>query len=151
MEEPALVAKAQAELTGKAGASPAVEQLLRQILRHLGEDARPGGPAQGPGGEQEEVLDVQVNGLRYTLVRYPPRPAKPPAALSPREREIVRLVAKGLCNKTIATVLDISTWTVATHLRRVFAKLEVNSRAEMVARALEEGLLATGDSTRREP
>ncbi len=149
VEEPALVAKAQAELTGKAGADPAVERLLRQILRHLGEE--PGDPARGTAREQEEVLDLQVNGLRYTLVRYPPRPAKPPAALSPREREIVRLVAKGLCNKTIATVLDISTWTVATHLRRVFAKLEVNSRAEMVARALEEGLLATGDSTRREP
>jgi DNA-binding NarL/FixJ family response regulator len=59
-----------------------------------------------------------------------------------RECEIVRLVAKGHCNKTIALVLDISAWTVATHLRRIFAKLEVSSRAEMVARALQDGLLA---------
>jgi DNA-binding CsgD family transcriptional regulator len=38
-------------------------------------------------------------------------------------------------------VLEISSWTVATHLRRVFAKLGVRTRAAMVARALEEGLI----------
>ncbi|MEZ4618345.1 MAG: helix-turn-helix transcriptional regulator [Caldilineaceae bacterium] len=61
--------------------------------------------------------------------------------LSPREQEIVRLVAKGYPNKTIAGVLDISPWTVSTHLRRIFAKLGVNSRAEMVASALVTGLV----------
>ena len=69
-------------------------------------------------------------------------PVPPPApTLSPREQEIVRLVAVGLPNKAIAAVLEISVWTVATHLRRVFAKLEVNSRAGMVARAWATGLL----------
>lgn len=53
--------------------------------------------------------------------------------LSPREKEIVRLVAKGLPNKTIAAILDISPWTVATHIRRVFGKLGVRSRAAMIA------------------
>ena len=61
--------------------------------------------------------------------------------LSPREQEIVRLVAKGYPNKTIAGVLDISPWTVSTNLRRIFAKLAVNSRAEMVASALVTGLV----------
>ena len=56
-----------------------------------------------------------------------------PFLLSPREQEIVRLVAKGLPNKTIAAILDISPWTVATHLRRVFGKLGVRSRAAMIA------------------
>jgi DNA-binding CsgD family transcriptional regulator len=55
------------------------------------------------------------------------------AALSPREQQIVRLVAKGHGNKTIGSVLDISPWTVSTHLRRIFAKLGVGSRASMVA------------------
>jgi DNA-binding CsgD family transcriptional regulator len=52
--------------------------------------------------------------------------------LSPREMEIARLVARGSTNRAIATMLDISTWTVSTHLRRIFAKLSVCSRAEMV-------------------
>ena len=51
------------------------------------------------------------------------------------------MVAEGYPNKTIAAVHDISSWTVRTHLRRVFAKLGVGSRAAMVARLLEDGLL----------
>lgn len=61
----------------------------------------------------------------------------PAVDLSPREREIVRLVASGHVNKTIGSVLDISPWTVATHLRRIFAKLGVTSRASMVAKIYE--------------
>ncbi|MGH2358540.1 MAG: response regulator transcription factor [Candidatus Limnocylindria bacterium] len=57
--------------------------------------------------------------------------------LSPREREIARMVANGYTNKAIAKVLEISSWTVSTHLRRVFGKLDVGSRAAMVARLLE--------------
>ena len=53
-------------------------------------------------------------------------------ALSPREMQIARLVARGATNRAIATTLDISSWTVNTHLRRVFAKLGVSNRAEMV-------------------
>jgi len=48
------------------------------------------------------------------------------------------MVAKGYPNKTIAAVLDISVWTVSSHLRRIFAKYGVASRAAMVARLLEE-------------
>ena len=51
------------------------------------------------------------------------------------------MVAKGLPSKSIADVLDISLWTVATHLRRVFAKLGVGTRAEMIARVIGDGLL----------
>ena len=48
------------------------------------------------------------------------------------------MVARGHTNKTIARVLDISLWTVSTHLRRVFAKLGVSSRAAMVAAVLHQ-------------
>jgi DNA-binding CsgD family transcriptional regulator len=52
--------------------------------------------------------------------------------LTKRELQIVVMVARGLVNKVIADRLHISEWTVSTHLRRVFAKLHVDSRAEMV-------------------
>ena len=41
------------------------------------------------------------------------------------------MVAQGYANKTIASVLEISSWTVASHLRRIFVKLQVSSRAAM--------------------
>ena len=65
--------------------------------------------------------------------------------LSPREREIARMVAMGYTNKTIAAVLEISTWTVGTHIRRVFSKLGVHSRSAMVAQLLALGQI-TADS-----
>jgi DNA-binding CsgD family transcriptional regulator len=92
-------------------------------------------------GEEGVLLDVEVAGLRCLLVRFVPVTGARHPALSPREREIVRMVAQGCSNKTIAAVLDISTWTVSTHVRRIFAKLSVNSRAAMVAILLSEGEL----------
>jgi DNA-binding CsgD family transcriptional regulator len=59
--------------------------------------------------------------------------------LSPREQEIARMVARGYANKTIASVLEISTWTVASHLRRIFVKLHVSSRAAMATSLLGAG------------
>lgn len=54
--------------------------------------------------------------------------------LTARELQIVHLVARGHSNKQVAHQLSISEWTVSTHLRRIFAKLGVDSRAEMVYR-----------------
>lgn len=81
-------------------------------------------------GDGELLLDVVVDGVRCVLVRQPHEAVE----LSPREHEIVRLVAEGHPNKLIAAELAISAWTVGTHLRRIFAKLGVGSRAAMVAR-----------------
>lgn len=58
----------------------------------------------------------------------------PQELLSERELQIVELVASGKSNKQIAKKLKISEWTVSTHLRHVFVKLKVDSRAEMVYR-----------------
>ncbi len=78
-----------------------------------------------------EVPTPVDHGRGLSRLRVPALPA-----LSPREIEIVRLVAKGYPNKTIAGILEISTWTVAAHLRRIYLKLGVHSRAAMVARTL---------------
>ena len=81
----------------------------------------------------------QADGMRGLLVR--PKSLSAKGLLSPREQEIARLVAEGHPNKVIADVLEISPWTVATYLRRIFAKLNVCSRAAMVAKLLEDGMV----------
>jgi DNA-binding CsgD family transcriptional regulator len=91
---------------------------------------------------EQVLVDTEVDGVRYLLVRMRP-PEGNRIQLSPREREIVRMVAKGHPNKVIADVLNISSWTVCTHLRRIFAKLGVGSRAAMVAQLLDLGELAS--------
>ena len=87
------------------------------------------------------VFDVDVDGYRYLLLRTE-KPGRSGCSLSPREREIVRMIALGHQNKVIAAVLCISSWTVCTHVRRIFAKLDVNSRAAMVAKVTEFGYIA---------
>lgn len=94
----------------------------------------------------ELLLDVQVGDERYVVLCVA-RTSSDEHTLSPREREIVRLVARGLPNKSIAETLDISPWTVNTYLRRIFAKLGVTSRAEMVASSIAAGLLQSGTPT----
>jgi DNA-binding CsgD family transcriptional regulator len=95
----------------------------------------------------EQVLfDIDVDGNRYVLIKTVPV-ERSALSLSPREREIVRMVALGRQNKVIASVLNISSWTVCTHLRRIFAKLGVTSRAAMVARVADiEGAIDLKDA-----
>lgn len=64
-----------------------------------------------------------------------------PARLSPREHEVLQLVAQGYENKQIATELEIAEATVKTYLRGIFERLDVSSRAEAVAVGLREGLI----------
>jgi DNA-binding CsgD family transcriptional regulator len=63
-------------------------------------------------------------------------------SLSARQQQIAGLVAAGCTNDAIARSLQISVWTVSTHLRRIFAKLAVSNRAEMVAHLLARSDLA---------
>ena len=65
--------------------------------------------------------------------------------LSPRELEVLRLLARGLSGAAIAEQLVISRKTVATHLQHVMAKLGVHSRAQAVAEAYRLGLASDVD------
>lgn len=62
-------------------------------------------------------------------------------ALSPREHEVLCLIEKGLTYEEIAQLLGITWHTVTGYLRRVYRKLEVNSRGEAVFEARQRGLL----------
>lgn len=116
--------------------NPAEPRLvIEQLVRQLAAVPRPAVSVETSGSEV--LLDVEVDGRRCPLVRSPLGAAVHGAVLSPREDEIARMVAQGYTNRAIAAVLDISSWTVSTHLRRIFGKLGVNSRAAMVARLLE--------------
>jgi DNA-binding CsgD family transcriptional regulator len=101
------------------------------------------GQTSSPGARDESLVDppreVTVAGRRYRLVRIDVSEESGTSAaelLTPRELQIVALVAEGNVNKQIADVLRISEWTVSTHLRRIFAKLGVDTRAAMVSRCV---------------
>lgn len=80
--------------------------------------------------------NININGKNYLIVKpektLENRVLNPREILSERELQIVELVACGKSNKQIAKKLKISEWTVSTHLRRIFIKLKVDSRASMV-------------------
>ena len=61
--------------------------------------------------------------------------------LSPREHDVVRLVADGRTNDEIGASLGIGSKTVETHLARLFERLDVASRTELAMRAVREGWL----------
>jgi DNA-binding NarL/FixJ family response regulator len=66
---------------------------------------------------------------------------KEDASLSPRERQILALLAEGRTQGQIATALVISSKTVATHIQHILSKLGVQSRAQAVAVAFQRGLV----------
>jgi DNA-binding CsgD family transcriptional regulator len=117
---------------GKAVGEPPSAHLLK-ILEDVANCLRAG---QYAANVRDGILfDTIVGSTRCLLLVHE---LSLPVQLSPREQEIARMVANGRTNQAIAGALGISIWTVATHLRRIFAKLAVCSRAEMVAHVLAQ-------------
>ena len=117
------------------------EALVRRLVDHAKHSApAPPGPAQPSDdafASDDVLFDCEVDGVRCVLARARRHTAEV-LSLSPREQEVARMIAKGYPNKIIASVLDISVWTVSTHLRRIFAKLGVTSRTAMVTRMFKD-------------
>ncbi|MGB3634381.1 MAG: BTAD domain-containing putative transcriptional regulator [Rubrobacteraceae bacterium] len=98
------------------------DHLLERARAELGEEAFETEQATGKLMNWEQAID-------YTLAEE--TPAKP---LTPREKEIAELVARGLSNRRISEELVISTRTAETHLKNIFEKLNVKSRTEVAER-----------------
>lgn len=97
--------------------------------------------------ELVRALRAVAAGERYlhpslgAKLAQPATPSGPVDDLSPREREVLRLLALGYTNQEIARELVVSVRTVESHRAHVMSKLRAESRAAMVRHALDAGLL----------
>ncbi|MCR8574008.1 response regulator [Streptomyces sp. Isolate_219] len=90
----------------------------------------------------DALISPQITVRLLRRMSLPPaRPRPTPDPLTDREREIVRLVARGSTNQEIATELVISPGTAKTHLANIQSKLKVRNRVEIAAWAWQTGLI----------
>lgn len=71
-------------------------------------------------------------------------PARPEEALTPREREVMVLVAEGRTNKEVAEACSLSPNTVKSHMRKILEKLHLQNRAQVAAWAALHGMIQRG-------
>lgn len=94
-----------------------------------------------------ERLAAALRALNLGMVVLEPMAAAPlatsaealPEALTPREEEVLALVAEGLANKAIAKRLEVSEHTVKFHLSALLGKFGVSTRTELVVKAIQAG------------
>lgn len=108
----------------KDGGSVIQPSLARRLLKafHVREAPEPdAADALADAAEEEEISQV--------------------ASLSPREVEILQLIARGLSNNEAARVLSLSRATVRTHIEHIFQKLDVTNRVEAVTVGIRKGII----------
>lgn len=107
--------------------SSASEELIRAI-RAVAHDEKYVSPTVA-----SAVLDAFVVGPKATA-------RDPRGELSPREREVLQLLAEGMTSKEIAARLDLAVSTIETHRKQIMAKLELRSVAELTKFAIRTGI-----------
>lgn len=112
----------------RAGGAPISPSIARRVLARFRITAA-GPPAAGAAAPADPGRPPHEGSV----------PAESP--LTPRETEILRMVAKGLSFETVGEVTGISPHTVVTHVKKIYRKLAVHSRGEAVYEASQMGLL----------
>jgi len=133
---------------------PAILVLSDRYRSALGADwLRTGSRAVLPSHASADAIVAAIEAITAGLVVLHPETiagakAKPPASsrlapspLSPREIEVLGMIADGLGNKIIAARLGISLHTVKFHVASIFAKLGAETRTEAVTNAVRQGVL----------
>jgi LuxR family maltose regulon positive regulatory protein len=124
-------------------------------LKRLFSDAHPGlgdwaqrvasgetGASPGEEHRAATILRTPSSSTRLPLSRDAPGPrATPSMALTPKEREVLELLARNLSNKEIALAMQIGEETIKWHLKNLFGKLDAGTRKQLVRRAQLLGLL----------
>jgi DNA-binding NarL/FixJ family response regulator len=122
VEPQALIDAVRVVADGQALLAPAVtRRLIEAYVRSAPED-----PPAGPSDPGAPAYDGRL------------------AALTPREREILALVGRGMSNQEIAEHLVLSPLTAKTHVSRLFTKLDARDRAQLVVLAYETGVAGQG-------
>jgi len=125
----------QAVLDAAAGGSPMSPGIARRVLQALN-----GAPAMPPRDPRSRRRGGEAT---LTAVERPPgsSPAAPTAVLSPRELEVLELLAKGFTYEIIGTGLGMATSTVQSHIRTIYRKLDVCNKVEATSEGYRLGLL----------
>ena len=92
----------------------------------------------------DSVVSPEMTGRLVRQVVSGVPAASPAEALSPREREILRCLARGASNKEIARELDVAESTVKIHVQHILRKLDLTSRVQAAVWATEHGLAGKG-------
>ncbi|HEY0840851.1 MAG TPA: response regulator transcription factor [Vulgatibacter sp.] len=133
-EEEQVVSAIRAGASGYLLKGASADKIVEAI-----EEVRAGGTVIQP-SLARKLLD------RFRVPALAAAPAPPAAdesgrSLSPRETEILQLIAKGLTNPEVADVLSLSRSTIRTHLEHIYEKLDVTNRVEAVTEGLRKGLI----------
>lgn len=130
-------------LAGEPQASWIRSEIGGRLRAVLSRDAAPETIAAAIEAAAAGLVALEPEGLRELLAapRARARGSEAAGPLTPREIEVLRMMADGLPNKTIAWNLGISEHTVKFHLTSIFAKLGAASRTEAVTEGLRRGLI----------
>ena len=131
---------------GGAGKTRLAGEVARQVAGRFADEARQAlGPAQAQAAEERGSAMNLATAAEYVLMLTAADPQPPAApgleALSPRERELITLVARGHTDAQIAGQLHISVRTVSSHLDRIRDKTGCRRRADLTRLALGAGLV----------